>query len=94
MNELDELKLIAKQELLESLPEDLLDDRERLSRILDNAVHELIYNDNDAFIRAITSCKRIPVTIGQFMRDPEYLGSQEYWPAIYRDLEKMCPCIS
>lgn len=91
MNELDELKLIAKQELLESLPEDLLEDRERLSRILDNAVHELIYNDNDAFIRAITSCKRIPVTIGQFMRDPEYLGSQEYWPAIYRDLEKMCP---
>lgn len=91
MTKLEELKLKAKEGLLAALPDDLLDDKDRLSRILDNAVHELIYNENDLFIRAIKACKRIPVTIRQFMEDPEYLGSQQYWPAMYRDLEKMCP---
>jgi hypothetical protein len=35
--------------------------------------------------------KRLPVTIEQFITDPEYLGTNTYWPQVVEDLKIMCP---
>ncbi len=63
----------------------------RLRKIIENAVDELIYKDNPNFITAIKLMKRLPVTIEQFVTDPEYLGTNKYWPQVIEDLKVMCP---
>lgn len=88
---LDDIKEQVLTTLEDSLGEDLLEDKDRLRKILVNAVDEFVYNKNPNFIKAIKNAKRIPVTIREFMTNPDYIGETAYWDQVYKDLEKMCP---
>lgn len=62
-------------------------------KILTNAVREAIDNDNYRYIEALDGLKRIPVTIREFITNPEYLGGQgrTFWPKVIEELEEICP---
>lgn len=62
-------------------------------KILTNAVKEAVENDNFRYIEALEGLKRIPVTIREFITNPEYLGGEgrTYWPKVLDEMEVICP---
>ena len=91
MNKLDLIRAETLAHLEEAMADGVSEDPVRLRRVLENAVDELIYRDNPNFIKVIRLMKRLPVTIEQFITDPEYLGTNTYWPQVVEDLKIMCP---
>ena len=91
MNKLDLIRAETLAHLEETMADGVSEDPVRLRRVLENAVDELIYRDNPNFIKVIRLMKRLPVTIEQFITDPEYLGTNTYWPQVVEDLKIMCP---
>ena len=91
MNKLDLIRVETLAHLEETMADGVSEDPVRLRRVLENAVDELIYRDNPSFIKVIRLMKRLPVTIEQFITDPEYLGTNTYWPQVVEDLKIMCP---
>ncbi len=91
MNQLDLIRAETLAHLEETMADGVSEDPVRLRRVLENAVDELIYRDNPNFIKVIRLMKRLPVTIEQFITDPEYLGTNTYWPQVVEDLKIMCP---
>jgi hypothetical protein len=66
----------------------------RLSRILNHAALELLDNSNPYFFKTIAHLRQVPVTFGEFLESPEFLGEQvSVWPKLRRDLERMNPDI-
>jgi hypothetical protein len=91
LNKLDLIRAETLAHLEETMADGVSEDPVRLRRVLENAVDELIYRDNPNFIKVIRLMKRLPVTIEQFITDPEYLGTNTYWPQVVEDLKIMCP---
>jgi hypothetical protein len=91
LNQLDLIRAETLAHLEETMADGVSEDPVRLRRVLENAVDELIYRDNPNFIKVIRLMKRLPVTIEQFITDPEYLGTNTYWPQVVEDLKIMCP---
>jgi hypothetical protein len=91
LNKLDLIRAETLAHLEETMADGVSEDPARLRRVLENAVDELIYRDNPNFIKVIRLMKRLPVTIEQFITDPEYLGTNTYWPQVVEDLKIMCP---
>lgn len=66
----------------------------RSSRILTNAAHELLDNNNPYYFATISRLHHMPVTIDEFIQSPEFLGDQvDCWPALVNDLREMNPDI-
>ncbi|NQY58446.1 hypothetical protein [Cognatishimia sp.] len=84
-----------KEDLIEDLQSqisaDICEDHQRLKKVFKHAVDEAVDNNNPAFMEAIFECERLPVTIEEFLTNPDYLGKNTYWPSIHRDMKKLCP---
>ena len=91
--QLEQIRAETLASLEEAIDGGISEDPVRLRRVLENAVDELIYRNNPNFIKAIRLMTRLPVTIEQFLTDPEYLGTNTYWPQVVEDLKIMCPDI-
>jgi hypothetical protein len=64
----------------------------REAEIFRNAAYEIIENDNPAFMHAIARCKRIPVTVDEFIESKEFLGDlMEVWPLLREALRQANP---
>ena len=66
----------------------------RLARIWGSAANHLREAGNPALALALARLIRLPVTIDQFIDDPDYLGGKiSIWPALREDVRAMNPDI-
>lgn len=64
----------------------------REAAIFRKAAYEMIENNNPAFMHAVSRCKRIPVTIDEFIESKEFLGElMDVWPSLREDLRRANP---
>jgi hypothetical protein len=66
----------------------------RYGRIWRHALERLLTHSDPRAYKAAVLLKRVPVTIEEFVNDPDFLGGRiEIWPALMPDLEALNPYV-
>lgn len=67
----------------------------RAAKLYENAGRELFDNQNDAYVLTLEACRRIPVSVEEFLEGSDFVGGldMEIWPQIRADIIEVCPDI-
>lgn len=66
----------------------------RAAAVWGNALRQQLFNNNSEYLRVLSEMHEVPVTVEQFINDPEYLGNlMTIWPKLQADMKRICPDI-